>query len=605
MRNATRTMGSGGEKRSEEPLFRHLLLSMLLLVVVLMGVISVVVYYRQKELLETQLLRNGRSITLSLAGSFRDHALQFEYTTIQESLQRLEREGVIDYAYLVNGEKVLAAGSPDAWLARADDIYSRRALKVAADKEVAGPFDVVEGGRRYMEFVASVVPEGPARAVLRIGYDVERRIESELGKTQSSMAMIFCGALMLGALLAYWIAGKLVAPISRLAVKAKTMAFGGYYEPIEPESSILEIRELAEALNYMRQKIEAHIDELDEAYQELDRKLYELKILYDVAKTLNFKSYSPEVLAYILDTCLQAVDAEWGSIMLYDENREALEVRLVRGKGFRKHSRPLFKPGQGISGKAFERGEAVIANEGYRDPDFWHFEGQEQYERRIRNLVCVPLLADNKAIGVINVINKRGGRPFTESDANLLTALGSQIARSLENARLYDLAIRESKTGLYIPRYFEARLKERLHLARRYGHCFSILIIDIDHFKRVNDEYGHLVGDEVLVTLSRFIKESIRENIDIASRFGGEEFAVLLPETDKEGARAFAERLRRLVEEKSGDPDRGVPAVTVSIGVATFPYDGADEMTLMHKADTALYRAKNGGRNRVCVAGEE
>jgi diguanylate cyclase (GGDEF)-like protein len=210
---------------------------------------------------------------------------------------------------------------------------------------------------------------------------------------------------------------------------------------------------------------------------------------------------------------------------------------------------------------------------------------------------------------VLNVVNKADaalvpGRPagFSEDDARLLNALAGQAARALESAKLYDQAIRESKTGLFVPSYFEARVGEQIVASRRFGQAFSLLILDVDHFKRVNDTFGHMIGDEVLVRVARFIKESLRQELDIACRFGGEEFMVLLPRTDVAGATTFAERLRGRIEAECGGAPAGPERVTASIGIAVFPEHGKELGALKGAADAALYRAKAGGRNQVRTA---
>jgi diguanylate cyclase (GGDEF)-like protein len=287
---------------------------------------------------------------------------------------------------------------------------------------------------------------------------------------------------------------------------------------------------------------------------------------------------------------------------LYDTSEDRLGLKMVRGAGYDKHKSPKINPGVGIAGQVFSSCESIVCNDVAGDPRFVKLGDQKDFEAKLKEIICVPLLVENQAIGVINVVNKKAGDGFNSNDCSLLSALASQAARALEHAKLYDLAIKESKTGLYIPRYFEARLHEQITQARRYNQTFSVLITDIDHFKQVNDKYGHMVGDDVIIKISSFIHESLRENIDIACRWGGEEFAIILPRTDRTGAMTFGERYRERVEKNVGDVEKGIPDVTVSVGLATFPGDGNDEQTMMKRADDALYEAKRTGRNRTCAA---
>ena len=169
------------------------------------------------------------------------------------------------------------------------------------------------------------------------------------------------------------------------------------------------------------------------------------------------------------------------------------------------------------------------------------------------------------------------------------------------NKRLQHMVIHDGLTGLHNHRYFRDALEEEVQRSGRYERCFSLIFVDVDHFKRYNDTHGHPAGDEVLKTLARLLKEHCR-NIDIAARYGGEEFVLLLPESDKDAARQFAERLRKSVEEHpfKGRETQPMGMVSLSLGVASFPQDGTDSVTLLAHADKALYKAKGSGRNNVC-----
>ncbi len=175
-------------------------------------------------------------------------------------------------------------------------------------------------------------------------------------------------------------------------------------------------------------------------------------------------------------------------------------------------------------------------------------------------------------------------------------------AQELENlnARLTDMANRDGLTGLYNHRYFREMIEQELSRSRRHDRSFSVLFIDIDHFKQYNDTYGHLAGDELLKTLARILQERCRSST-VAARYGGEEFVLLAPETDAAGAHQFAEILRDAVERYPfpGRETQPLGAVTLSLGLATFPQDGQDTTSLIDHADKALYISKHNGRNAV------
>jgi diguanylate cyclase (GGDEF)-like protein len=204
--------------------------------------------------------------------------------------------------------------------------------------------------------------------------------------------------------------------------------------------------------------------------------------------------------------------------------------------------------------------------------------------------------------GVLQLYRTDLSAHFTAQDIELLTLFCGQVAVALENTRLYEeiqqVAIRESLTGLYNRRgLFEVGLRE-IDRAARYQRPLSVCMLDIDHFKTVNDTYGHLVGDEVLASLGKTLSESLR-SMDVVGRYGGEEFVILAVENEAESADRLAERLCRMI---SGNPfatSAGVVRVTVSIGVATLSEGISDMPGLLQAADHALYQAKGLGRNQV------
>ena len=212
-----------------------------------------------------------------------------------------------------------------------------------------------------------------------------------------------------------------------------------------------------------------------------------------------------------------------------------------------------------------------------------------------RSAVILPMVGRTRKVGVLWALFK-GGRPFARDEIDLLKVISSQAAVAVENALLKEhierLAITDGLTGLYNHRYFRGALKRVVARAEERAEPVSLLMIDIDHFKRYNDTMGHLAGDELLRKLALFLRENVRPT-DLVARYGGEEFAIILPGLSKWDAVNVAERLREGVEKNLG--------VTVSIGVASFPLDALNEDSLLSKADAALYEAKRKGRNRVCT----
>jgi len=210
---------------------------------------------------------------------------------------------------------------------------------------------------------------------------------------------------------------------------------------------------------------------------------------------------------------------------------------------------------------------------------------------------AIPLSSDCKLAAVLSLEN------LPREDLEKFFILSMQFALEIKKVLLYErlekLAITDSLTGLYLRRYFYERLNEELQRSRRHKSGFAFLMLDIDDFKRANDTCGHLVGDVILKDIGHIIKDSVRE-IDLVSRYGGEEFALVLPDTDTAGAMLVADRIRKRVEEHVFKAYDEQLKMTISAGIAAYPSDSADADDLIEKADTALYDAKKMGKNVVC-----
>ena len=222
-------------------------------------------------------------------------------------------------------------------------------------------------------------------------------------------------------------------------------------------------------------------------------------------------------------------------------------------------------------------------------------------EHGFRSWLGVPLLMYGGCEGVIAVQSMRPAA-FGDEHQRLLEALALQIASALQNAHLYELARVDGLTGLYVRRDFDARIEEEIERSKRYATAFSMIMMDVDDFKNLNDTYGHLVGDRVLRAIANVVKAQMR-GVDTAARYGGEEIAVILPRTEMVGAYNLAERIREGIADlritTDEDPPR-VLGVTASLGIAAFPESKAEGGTdLVRRADRALYRAKRTGKNRV------
>ena len=254
-------------------------------------------------------------------------------------------------------------------------------------------------------------------------------------------------------------------------------------------------------------------------------------------------------------------------------------------------------PLAGLCARAITSGKPVTEN------DVSRVEGYVAGFEETRSEMCLPLVSLGETLGVLAVESAQTNA-FAPADAQPLESVADICAAAIQNARYFEkvrqLAYVDGLTGIFNRRYFEMRMAEEIERAQRYENELSVIMIDIDNFKKLNDEFGHLLGDEALRQVSTIFAHNLRK-ADIACRYGGEEFVILAPQTSGDHAHAVAEKLRKVVE---GWSFPGVPRpVTITAGVCSFPANGRTRDELVKAADDALYFAKQHGRNRVQLAG--
>jgi diguanylate cyclase (GGDEF)-like protein len=282
------------------------------------------------------------------------------------------------------------------------------------------------------------------------------------------------------------------------------------------------------------------------------------------------------------------------SVLLRDE--DGLVLRASEGR-FTACSpmEPRLPATSGLWGRSLAAGKTVIENNVRDNVEYVGFY------RETQSRMCIPLVSFGQTLGVL-MLESEKTECFHEGDVESLEAVADICATAIQNAhyveRVKQLAYLDGLTGIFNRRFFELRVMEEIDRARRFQSGMAVLMVDIDQFKRLNDEFGHLLGDEVLRQVSSIFHQQLRK-IDVVCRYGGEEFAILLSQTNPQHALAVAEKLRRLVESWQFP---GVPRpVTISAGVATFPDHGTTRDELVKSSDAGLYAAKQGGRNRVLL----
>ena len=224
------------------------------------------------------------------------------------------------------------------------------------------------------------------------------------------------------------------------------------------------------------------------------------------------------------------------------------------------------------------------------------------------SFLSLPVISHNRLLGVMN-FSRPGTDSFTGMEIQLLNSLASQVGVAIENARLFaktkELSVTDELTHVYNRRHFQTMLQMEQKRAKRFNRNMSLLMVDVDRFKKYNDSHGHLEGDRVLEEIAKILSENVRE-VDTVARYGGEEFSIILTHTSSEEAAQVGEKLRRLVEEHPFKYEKNTRhgQVTISVGVANFPDDAETMEELINNADMALYQAKGAGRNRVVLSSE-
>ncbi|MGC2697988.1 MAG: diguanylate cyclase [Candidatus Angelobacter sp.] len=256
----------------------------------------------------------------------------------------------------------------------------------------------------------------------------------------------------------------------------------------------------------------------------------------------------------------------------------------------------ILSPGAGLAARALSTGHSVIEN------DVNNVEGYIAGFAETQSEMCVPLIIFGEKLGVL-ALDSAHKNVFDTEDIQPLESVADICAAAIQNAHNFDrmkqLAYVDGLTGIHNRRYFEMRIVEELERASRFQGRMSVIMVDIDHFKRMNDEFGHLLGDEMLRAVSSILRQQLRK-MDMVCRYGGDEFAIVVPETSGESAMRVAEKLRRQVETHYFP---GVPRpVTISCGVSDYPAHGVTRDEVVAAADSALYLAKQAGRNRVASA---
>jgi diguanylate cyclase (GGDEF)-like protein len=319
--------------------------------------------------------------------------------------------------------------------------------------------------------------------------------------------------------------------------------------------------------------------------------------LFEIGKLIGSELDPGVLLARIAELICQLLAAKACSVMLLDGDRRRLLAKAAYGVRTERMQSLSFRLGEGVAGWVVERGQPALIEDAAADPRFVVLPGNQT---PIASMICVPLIARGERVGVMTATSDRPGA-FDTSALELLGFIAMTIALDIENVRLHRVAVTDPLTGAYNREFLMQRLPQELEAAMDRDRPLSVAMVDVDHFKDVNDRHGHGTGDVVLSEVARRLRGAIRGG-DLLVRYGGEEFLAVLPKADAGRAWEVGERMRQRVSERAFDVGDGLALLLrVSVGVAQWR-TGERMPALIERADAALYGAKSRGRNRVEVA---
>ena len=336
-----------------------------------------------------------------------------------------------------------------------------------------------------------------------------------------------------------------------------------------------------------------------------NRKDQELTIFHDVAKALTSSLDLDSILQTIMEKMAEYFRPDTWSLLMVDEEQNELYFAIAVGDKAEALKNIRLKVGEGIAGWVAQHGEQQIVPDVSADPRFAK-RIDKMTKMETQSIICVPLRSKHRVLGVIQLVNV-DMKGFKDGELFFLISLSDYAAIAIENARavekIQELTITDDCTGLYNARHLHKTLETEVYRSSRFAYEFSVLFIDLDHFKKVNDTHGHLVGSKLLAEIGYLIKAQLRL-IDYAFRYGGDEFVILLPQTGKEQALVVAKRLREALRTNTFCVEEKLNLkVRASMGLATFPHDAKTPQDVIRQADEMMYMVKNTTRDNIGIAG--
>jgi diguanylate cyclase (GGDEF)-like protein len=328
----------------------------------------------------------------------------------------------------------------------------------------------------------------------------------------------------------------------------------------------------------------------------------ELSFFEDINKALTSSRDINGILVTIMKRVKEMTGAKAWSILLVDEETGDLLFEKATGGASKSIKKLRLKPGEGIAGWVAQKGAPLAVPDVDKDSRF--SSKVDRYSRfKTKSVMCAPIVSKGRTIGVLEVINKRNGGSFTEVDLNILLKLVNQAALAVErlllHQKLEELVVTDDLTNLFNTRHLNRSIENEVQRSMRYSTAVSLIFMDLDYFKDINDNYGHLVGSKVLVEVGQILINQLR-SIDTVARYGGDEFVIVLPQTMLKNAMVIAERMRKALASHTFLKSEGYSLrLSASFGVASYPESAKSKEDLIKLADESMYSVKKRARNGV------
>jgi diguanylate cyclase (GGDEF)-like protein len=519
-----------------------------------------------------------------LSGGSSAGSLAVSVTEAEAYVRRLKRLSGLD-ASVARGGRALASTLPGAEPARLGSPGRSRDIELR---------DGTYRGRSQR------LTAGPGPPVDVAVFQSATRLQDAVSDNRKVIFAILLAFFLLALALSVFVSRALQAQIQKFLSAARRLAHGDFQHPVPTEGRD-EFSQLGREFNSMSEQLAAKIEEVNRKRRELEETIRRVGDAF--ATGLDRQG----VVELAAETALDACEADAGRALPLDrgvlqavrvgETDEELEKALETAE------REAFRVRPDVGSELLEKVDPHAPSPAQRRASAASAGGSHSLAMPMR--ARLGARSSTQYVGVISIA--RRGRAFTRAEEELLEYLTAQAVVSIENSDMHQTvrrqAITDELTGLANVRQLHGVLENELERARRFDSPLGLVMLDIDDFKQVNDTYGHQQGDVVLASVARALRDLSRD-IDEPARYGGEEMAVVLPQTDAIGAAQLAERMREAVEELNVPRVDGAGhlAVTASFGVAAIPSNAADKESLIAAADAALYRAKRGGKNRVEVA---